>query len=107
MWSSRLFWKLFIAYGALYLLFAALFPIVFANQERNLLTEKVRMRLQSDAVYLTSLIDQLPENQPRETLQSLVTQLARKTQTRVTIVNREGIVQADSHEDPHLMGFHG
>lgn len=106
MWSSRLFWKLLLAYGALFaiLILAALFFL--ASNQRATLAEQIDKRLRNDAVFLRSQVSERLAQKQYSGLQPMIATLGRQTQTRLTIVARDGSVLADSHEDPDRMGDH-
>ncbi|MCA9230654.1 MAG: HAMP domain-containing protein [Planctomycetales bacterium] len=101
MWSSRLFWKLFLTYAGLVLLaVSACIAIVSAWQDEQLF-EQVRRRLHDSATLLRDdLGDQLAAG-PSESLQQQVLRLGEQTQTRFTLVKDDGVVLADS-EQPNL-----
>ena len=102
MWSSRLFWKLFVAYTGLILLaVSACMAIVSSWQEQQLL-EQIRRRLHDSATLLSDdLVDPLI-NGPSELLQRKVRALGTQTETRFTLVARDGQVLADSEQESLL-----
>ena len=54
MWSSRLFWRLFLVYGGLNFALAALVPLILSSWQKSLLVEQVRERLDGMAVVLVT-----------------------------------------------------
>jgi two-component system phosphate regulon sensor histidine kinase PhoR len=108
MWSSRLFWKLFLVYAGLNLTLAVAFLILVSRWQRAQILDEVQSRLHDTAVLLRSHVadQQGPVHSPAE-LQTLVVALARQTGTRMTLVAADGTVLADSNESPQSMENHG
>lgn len=118
MWSSRLFWKLFLVYAGLNLTLAVGFLIVVTAWQRTQVNEQVRQRLHDTAVVLRShtrqqigalLDDQTAtarKQELRAKLQQLVRNISQRTQTRLTLVAASGQVLADSERDPREMNNH-
>lgn len=103
---SRLYGKVFLVCvggnAALALSFLALLtwglePFVVA---------RVQERLHDTAIVLRGLaVDRLDSGE-RDSLQRLVRDMASRTKTRFTVLDAEGDVLADSHEDPRRMENH-
>lgn len=106
MWSSRLFWKLVLAYSALYVLFAVLYVPVVAHKHRILVTDQVNDRLRSVAVSLRLQLEKALLEKRYDDVPAIVLALARQTQTRLTVFDPDGVLLADSDEDPHKMVDH-
>lgn len=118
MWSSRLFWKLFVVYVGLNLTLAIGFLIVVTYSQSDEINRQVEQRLENTAVMLraqvrTNLTEMLQQDDETTTridsakqLQSQIKQLASETQTRFTIINQDGEVLADSEQDPAKMLNH-
>ena len=105
MWTSRLFWKVFLVYAGLNLTLAVGFLIAAAGWQRDLAIDQVRHRLLDTAFAVRSQVREMLDGDP-ERLQTLLQKLSEKTQTRLTIVADDGRVIADSDKDPLLMENH-
>ncbi len=118
MWSSRLFWKLFSVAAGLNLILAVVFFVVVTVWQRPIVNEQVRQRLTDIASVARPLVmDQLVrlgddglDSSNRETilaeLQDIAQDIAQKTNTRVSLVQDDGHVVADSERDPADMLNH-
>ena len=107
MWSSRLFWKVFLVYAGLSVALGAGFWAIVTWRQKPLVEERVQERLRDTATILRKLVGRLlTTEEERDELQSTVRQLAVETQTRLTVLSASGAVLADSHEDPQRMENH-
>jgi two-component system phosphate regulon sensor histidine kinase PhoR len=106
MWSSRLFWKLFVSYAGLILAATTLFAALISARQRAQVEDYLRERLLDDAVLLRSHAVDFFGGDDHDELQRLVRRLSGETRTRVTIVNDRGEVLADSDQDPSRMENH-
>lgn len=109
MWSSRLFWKLFLSYAGLILATAAVFAALVAALQREQVIGYLRDRLHAEAVVLRSHVAADLAAGRRDGLQGLTDSLGRETGTRLTIIafDGAGTVLADSEQDPSQMEPHG
>jgi two-component system phosphate regulon sensor histidine kinase PhoR len=109
MWSSRLFWKLFLAYAGLILAPTALLAALVSAQQRDQVVAHLRDRLRAEAVVLRSRVVADLAAGKHDGLQDLMVSLARETGTRLTIMAADGprTVLADSEQDPAQMEPHG
>ena len=98
MWSSRLFWKLFIGYTALTA--GALFVLwfVLSGWHEQQVTAQILRDLRNSAILLRSNVIDHFQNPPSETVQDRVSELSVATGTRFTLVDMRGIVLADSEK---------
>ncbi len=96
MWSSRLFWKLFVAYAALTLVATITFVMVVSRWQEAQIVDQVNMRLSSSAVLARSDVQPLWADGATEALQSHVRQLGKAIDTRITLIASDGVVLADS-----------
>ncbi len=99
MWTSRLFWKLFLAYSGLILAAAAILGAIISARQKQLIHSYLQMRLRDDAEMLSSQVTDELAAARHERLQVLTQQLARKTGTRLTIIAADGVALADSEQD--------
>jgi two-component system phosphate regulon sensor histidine kinase PhoR len=106
MWSSRLFWKLFLAYGSLYIVLSFVFIKLEGARIEALTIERVRERLQDVSMVLASEIVTFSEEHSQDDLQSRFRQLGRQTNLRYTLIDLEGMVLADSERSPADMENH-
>lgn len=118
MWSSYLFWKLFLVYVALNLILAVAFLVVVTSSQRTEVNRHVEQRLLDTAIVLRSHVGSLLavalsesadsnlRDEARGELQALVKRLAAETKTRLTVVSADGMVLADSERDPESMLNH-
>ncbi len=114
MWSSHLFWKLFAVYVGLSLALATALLYVVNSSQRSELERQTEQRLFETAIILSSHVrDSLAIDtgdasvlSRRPELQPLIQNLADQTELRITIVNSEGVVVADSERSPSSMLDH-
>lgn len=106
MWTSRLFWKMFLLYGGLIFLIAATFPIALARWERANVIDQVRGQLVIAAEMIRSRVEPILAAQDLEQLQSVTHQIARITEVRLTIVAEDGEVLAESEAVVSAMQNH-
>jgi len=98
MWSSRLFWKMFLAYTGLILLAISVCVVVVSGWQEDQLVERIRRRLHDSATLLsTDLANPLMEGSS-EDLQRKIRSLGQQTETRFTLVANDGRVLADSEQ---------
>ena len=98
MWSSRLFWKLFLFYSALNLLATVTFVSVVAGWQRDQVVSQVKQRLHDSCVLVRSDIENAFEAAPSAALQSHIYRLGHAIDTRITLVAVDGQVLADSEK---------
>lgn len=98
MWSSRLFWKLFLTYAGLVLIALSVCVAIVSGWQEEQLVEQVRRRLHDSAALLRDDLGSRLVAGRSEALQQKVRNLGEQTQTRFTMVTREGLVLADSEQ---------
>ena len=96
MWSSRLFWKVFLGFVSLIVLSAAVFGYLVTEGQENQVSEQLRERLRVSAILLGQMVRESLDSEDRERLQVEVRRLGQETQTRFTVVDLNGTVLADS-----------
>ncbi len=112
MWSSRLFWRLFLTYAALTVVAAIAFVVIFLNRQRVAIDSEVRQRLRDEAAVLRLLAEpvwgasEAPVEELRSTWQPKLEALGREIGTRLTLVRPDGTVLADSSTDARQMENH-
>ncbi|WP_339728849.1 ATP-binding protein [uncultured Gimesia sp.] len=99
MWSSRLFWKLFLVYAGLNIASAIVFVLIVSGRQQEQVVEQVQQRLHDSAVIMQSSLDGIFEQGLTERLQEKVKKLGKQTGTRLTLIDLDGLVIADSDQD--------
>jgi len=99
MWTSRLFWKMFLAYTGLSLLAISACITVVSGWQEDQLIERIRRRLHDSATLLGAGLETPLSVGPSEPLQQEVRDLGSLTETRFTIVASDGQVLADSEQE--------
>jgi two-component system phosphate regulon sensor histidine kinase PhoR len=98
MWSSKLFWKLFLTIAGLNVAAAVVFAIIVSRWSEDQVDRQLTSRLTDAALLLRSdLAESLPGGRSAE-LQSHVKKLGSKIDMRITVVAMDGDVLADSHK---------
>jgi two-component system phosphate regulon sensor histidine kinase PhoR len=96
MWSSRLFWKLFISYAALNLAATVTFVVIVSRWQQGQVIAQVTHRLHDLAVLARSDVLELLADGRTQQLQAHVRELGEEIDTRITLVAMDGEVLADS-----------
>jgi two-component system phosphate regulon sensor histidine kinase PhoR len=105
MWRSRIFWRLFGTFGLLLLASMALLGVVLARRVEQHYQKQIRDNLLTRAVLVQEAFqDWSPER--LSALRQRVTALGREIGTRITLLDKDGNVLADSDEDPDVMENH-
>ncbi|QDT00440.1 HAMP domain-containing sensor histidine kinase [Adhaeretor mobilis] len=107
MWSSRLFWKTFLAHSALIALAVGICAAIVAGWQEEQLIGQVQRRLRDAATLLSEDLagDDEAESADeltladRQTLQDRIARIGKLTETRFTLIDQEGRVLADSEQD--------
>lgn len=99
MWSSRLFWKLFVAFAGLNVAAAVAFVMLVSGQQSDEDAEQVQRRLQDAALVLRHAAQsELAEGNSRG-LARLARRVSDETGLRVTIFDADEETLADSNPD--------
>lgn len=98
MWSSRLFWKLFLVYAGLNIASAIVFVLIVSGRQRTQVVDQVQQRLHDSAVIMRSSMEGVFEQGFSEALQVKVEKLGTETGTRITLIDMDGVVIADSDQ---------
>jgi two-component system phosphate regulon sensor histidine kinase PhoR len=99
MWSSRLFWKLFLVYAGLNIASAIVFVLIVSGRQQDQVEEQIKQRLHDSAIIMRSSLDGIFEQGLSEQLQEKVKKLGEKTGTRLTLIDMDGLVIADSDQE--------
>ncbi len=112
MWSSRLFWRLFLTYAALVVALSVTLGVVFLGRQRESLESEVRERLRDEAIVLRQLGESAwvqsdaPVEELRAVWQPKLEALGQDLGTRLTMIFPDGTVLADSATDARQMDNH-
>lgn len=112
MWSSRLFWRLFLTYAVLTVLASVVFVVLFQTRQRQAIEAEVRQRLRDEAAVLEVLAEPIwespdaPVEELRATWQPKLETLGGDVGARLTLVRVDGTVIADSSADARKMENH-
>jgi len=106
MWFSRLSLKLFLVYAALNVGLAVGYVTLIADWQRRLVEEQVELRLRDTALALQSEVREMLAAGKKDQLQRVAADLGRAAGMRVTLLDRDGAVLADTDENPALMENH-
>src|SRR5262245_3293700 len=105
MWHSRMFWRLFGAFGLLVILaIGVLGAAVVSRVEQNYL-DQLQVNLQCRARLVAEIVRDWPADHEAD-LQKRILVVGHDTGTRITLINDVGRVLADSREDPSQMENH-
>ncbi len=100
-----MFWRLFVIYGALLLLAVGSLGLLIVDRVDRHLQRQLEDGLRSKARVLCEAVRDLPADR-RTILQERVEALGREIATRITLVDAQGRVLADSARDPAGMDNH-
>jgi two-component system phosphate regulon sensor histidine kinase PhoR len=106
MWSSRLFWKLFLSYAALIMAATVALSWLMTVYQKNQARASLEEHLRQDVAFVRSNVEEWLGSGDRTKLQGFVKRLSRETNMRMTVLDPNGRVLADSDQDPELMEPH-
>ncbi|HEX6963136.1 MAG TPA: ATP-binding protein [Lacipirellula sp.] len=95
---SGLFWKLFAAAGVLALALTGLLTWIFSNAYESILNRELDARLIAQAETLADLLADNWPNELDEGLQAQIERIGEQADMRVTVIDPQGRVLADSHQ---------
>jgi two-component system phosphate regulon sensor histidine kinase PhoR len=101
---SRFFWRLYAGYVVLILVVTGVVGALIEHRVRTDQLQDVKDTLHSKALLLCEIA---LSSRPANELQARLASLASGDPTRLTIVRADGVVLADSFEDPAVMNNHG
>jgi two-component system phosphate regulon sensor histidine kinase PhoR len=111
MLQSRFFWKLYAGYVVLILLSSVIVGVMIARQTEQDSLSEIRNSLETTSILLRQLARpslERPEGTPPDDgeFQRQVHALGERIGTRLTVIRVDGLVQADSQEEPSSMDNH-
>jgi two-component system phosphate regulon sensor histidine kinase PhoR len=107
--TSRFFWKLYLGYVVLILVTTASIGVVVGGRIESEVLEESERTVHSHALLFRELAppDLLEATDPETSgFQEEVRRLGRLTGVRYTYIRADGLVLADSHQDPAVMDDH-
>ena len=106
MWSTRLFWKPFIYFSLLIILSSVIGGATTIHWQHEQIIHQLEMRLRDTAISLQNPAEEALAHQDLENFQSVIETIASQINTRITLVEKQGQVFADSHKDPQQLDNH-
>ncbi len=104
--QSRFLWKLYAGYTFIILLSTLIVSVLTTQKiERDALAE-IRHSLETRARFLLELMPGYLQQVPGDAFQKRIQTLGQKTNTRLTVIRSDGIVIADSSNQPSQMDNH-
>jgi len=107
MLRSRFFWKLYAGYAALVVLSVVTVGVLTARWIAADTVRETEHALQVNARLLHDIVEGPLRAEGDASLQARIVALGRATGTRLTVIRADGVVIADSDEDPATMDNHG
>lgn len=106
MWSTRLFWKPFIYFSLLIILSSVIGGATAIHWQHKQLVHQLEMRLRDTAISLQNPAEEALTHQDFNDFQRVIKTIASQINTRITLVEKQGRVFADSHKDPQQLDNH-
>lgn len=104
--SSRLFWKLFLVYALLSAVTAASVITILSHRLHEIAFKPESHRVHDSATTMVGLLDGSFERTRHGNLTETVTTIAAENRTRITLVKDDGVVVDDSERKPFTMENH-
>ncbi len=114
MWSSRLFWKLFLVTSGLNIALAIVFVSIFAVWQHANVRQKISDQLENTTVVLRNYVESTLREFGEKPLDAdgyadvmhRLELMDQETELRFTVISKDGEVLADSRELPERMENH-
>ena len=106
MLRSHFLWKIYAGYVALILLTAATVGFLVSHRISRTTLEAIQNGLESQAVFLRVISETSLQGDTHPSLEHQVNALGEQLGTRLTVIRANGVVIADSDEDPAVMDNH-
>ena len=106
MLRSRFFWKLYAGYSALILISSVVVGITISRGVERDTLQEVRQSLEARATFLREMATRYLTGSPDSSVQDRVRALGTQVGTRLTVIRADGVVIADSDENPAAMDNH-
>jgi two-component system phosphate regulon sensor histidine kinase PhoR len=101
MWRSPTFWKRFVTCAVIWLLVLAAMEVLLLGQAQRLFLGQIEERLHADALLVRHDVRGRPASEVRNEVQRSIEETARESSIRITLMDDEGTVLADSHANPN------
>lgn len=98
-----MFLRMFLTFLSLLVVAMATIAVRAGRITRERVLDETELRLEAEAAALQPYLATRPA---RDALQDEIRKLSGRTGTRLTVIDAEGVVQADSHQDPRVMDNH-
>ncbi len=99
MWSSRIFWKVFVANAMLVILAVVACMVIVSGWQETQVEEQARLRLRNTAYLVREDLGPDFAAGDRQQLQEKLRRIGLNTDIRFTVVDAKGNVLADSEQD--------
>ena len=103
MFGSRFLWKLYAGYAVVIVLTAFMVGVMVVRGFERDLTRQIQSSLHSEALLLRDIARPYVDAPPDSAFQHRVWTLGSRADTRMTVIDADGRVLADSREDPSAM----
>jgi two-component system phosphate regulon sensor histidine kinase PhoR len=104
--SKKIIWKLFFTQTVLILISLIIIGIYISFFFKDYYIKEITTQLTSNALLIRDMVKVDIQEKEVERVNLLTKRLSREINTRLTIINPEGIVLGDSEEDPQKMESH-
>nr|WP_320011210.1 ATP-binding protein [uncultured Desulfobulbus sp.] len=104
--NVRLFWQIFPATVAITVLSMVITGWLAITSGNSFFYDHLKEDMLERSLLIQSTISQMSQREP-EIFQDFVRQNGRRSGTRITVINSDGVVVADSNEDSQVMDNHG
>jgi len=101
-----IFWKFFAGFFAMSLFLALAFYFITVGQVRSFYVKTYEEHLQKLGTLLTAELTAVWPDMAANAVDRFIKAKGRQAQTRLTVIDRQGKVLADSQKDPRLMQNH-
>ncbi len=106
MFRFRFFWRLFLSYALLIILTVGVVGALVLGEYRRDLQERMEVSLENQALALGALALNDFQGADVPALQARIDEVARETRRRITLIQRDGVVVADSGAQATGMANH-
>jgi two-component system phosphate regulon sensor histidine kinase PhoR len=103
--NIRLFWQIFPACVGITIISLLVSAWLATTTGRTFYLDRLKEEIRERALLIEPTIATLSRGQDRS-LQEFVRHTGRRAATRITVIDTDGVVRADSNEDPALMDNH-
>ena len=107
MWSTRLFWKPFTYFSLLIILGCVIGGATTISWQHEQIIHQVELRLRNTAISLQSPAEDALAKSNLENFQRVIATITSQIDTRITLIEKQGQVLADSQTDPQQLDNHG